>query len=999
MLELNEIKKIYPAGGEDVEALKGISLQFRESEFVSILGPSGCGKTTMLNIIGGLDQYTSGDLIINGKSTREYKGRDWDAYRNHSVGFVFQSYNLIPHQTALQNVELALTLSGVSKSERSKRAKAALEEVGLGNQLRKKPNEMSGGQMQRVAIARAIVNNPDIILADEPTGALDTETSVQVMDILKNIAKDRLVIMVTHNPDIAERYSTRIVRMLDGRIISDTAPLTKEEQAEEKKKHGEKKAENHKKKKPSMSFATSFGLSLKNLFTKKGRTALTSFAGSIGIIGIALIYAVSRGATGYIDSVQEQTLSSYPLSIEATTIDATSLLNTFMGRAESTSEHENDAVYQKAMIYEMMNSLNSLEEQQNDLRAFKKYIEAERADETSKLYSALSGVLYTYDTDLLIYTKNVDGDIIRSDTQVLMADLMRQYLGMDMTSMIALREQSPFSSLMSINTSSNSLWRELVPGDEGKPVNSVTEKQYDLVYGRWPARYDEIVLFTDQNNELNDMTLYAMGLKSSEEIDELLNAALNQTTVEYDIHNWSYEDICGMDFRTILNSDCYIYDEKTGTYTDLRDTPTGLKYLYDNALELHVVGIVKPNEDSITATENGGIGYTHKLTEYIIEHSKDAPAVISQKDDPMTDVFTGLPFKNTDGELDTARRAADFHEYIDSLDNAGKANAYVTIKSIPDDTLVQQTVEQTLASMSREDMEARLIEAMAAQTGMSEDDIQSYAASISDEDMNELFEEMIAEQFKSQYAAEVHEQLAEMTTEQLAGALMMEVSDYTDEQCAVLYDSVLEFSESSYEENLLALGCIDLDNPSAINLYASSFAAKELIEESIADYNKTVDELQEIQYTDYVGLMMSSISTIINAITYILIAFVAVSLIVSSIMIGVITLISVQERTKEIGILRAIGASKRNVSNMFNAETVIIGFTSGMLGVLITYLLCILINVILHHLTGIGNLSAFLPLRAAIILIAISVLLTLIAGIIPSRSAAKKDPVVALRTE
>ena len=396
MLELNEIKKIYPAGGEDVEALKGISLQFRESEFVSILGPSGCGKTTMLNIIGGLDQYTSGDLIINGKSTREYKGRDWDAYRNHSVGFVFQSYNLIPHQTALQNVELALTLSGVSKSERRKRAKAALEEVGLGNQLRKKPNEMSGGQMQRVAIARAIVNNPDIILADEPTGALDTETSVQVMDILKNIAKDRLVIMVTHNPDIAERYSTRIVRMLDGRIISDTAPLTKEEQAEEKKKYGEKKAENHKKKKPSMSFATSFGLSLKNLFTKKGRTALTSFAGSIGIIGIALIYAVSRGATGYIDSVQEQTLSSYPLSIEATTIDATSLLNTFMGRAESTSEHENDAVYQKAMIYEMMNSLNSLEEQQNDLRAFKKYIEAERADETSKLYSALSGGLCIY---------------------------------------------------------------------------------------------------------------------------------------------------------------------------------------------------------------------------------------------------------------------------------------------------------------------------------------------------------------------------------------------------------------------------------------------------------------------------------------------------------------------------------------------------------------------------------------------------------------------------
>ncbi len=997
MLELHDITKIYPAGGADVMALKGVSLQFRASEFVSILGPSGCGKTTMLNIIGGLDQYTAGDLVINGKSTKEYRDRDWDAYRNHSIGFVFQSYNLIPHQSVLQNVELALTLSGVSKGERRRRARAALEEVGLGDQLRKRPGEMSGGQMQRVAIARAIVNDPDIILADEPTGALDTETSIQVMDILKNIARDRLVIMVTHNPDLAERYSTRIVRMLDGRITDDSAPLTEEELAREQAVDREKTAEGRRVKKPSMSFATSFVLSLKNLITKKGRTALTSFAGSIGIIGIALIYAVSHGMTDYIDTVQEETLSSYPLTIEASHIDAASLLSAFIGRAQSTSEHENDAVYQKAMIYEMMNALNSLEEQKNDLKAFRTYIEEQRADETSPLHAALSGVQYSYDTDLLIYTRNVDGEILRSDTRTIMSEIMREYMGMRGTAAANVRSQSSFGAGAMMDASA--LWQELVPGDNGRPVNAVTERQYELIYGTWPSRYDEVVLFLDQNNELNDLTLYAMGLKTDAELDALLTAARDKVTVDYEEQSWSYAEICDMEFRMILRADCYTYDGNEDAYTDLRESTTGLKYLYDNGLPLHVTGIVRPNEDAIAARENGGIGYTAGLTEYIIEQAKQSAAVQAQQADPRTDIFTGLPFRDTEGSLDTEKKAADFRAYLDGLDSEGKAAAYVRIRSVPDAALVARTVEQTLSSMSRADMEDTLAEGMTAQTGMDEADIRDYTGSMSEEDLRELFAQLVEERFRAQYAAGAEEQLSAMTREELAGALTLETAGYTDEQCAALYDEVLEFSDSSYEENLSILGCVDPDSPSAINLYAAAFADKDVIEEAIASYNETVDELQEIRYTDYVGLMMSSITTIINAITYVLIAFVAVSLVVSSIMIGVITLISVQERTKEIGILRAIGASKKNVSSMFNAETVIIGFTAGLLGVLITYLLCIPINMLLRHLTGIGNLGAFLPPGTAAVLVLISMLLTLFAGIIPSRSAAKKDPVVALRTE
>ena len=1015
MLELKNIKKDYPAGNETVHALKGISLQFRENEFVSILGPSGCGKTTMLNIIGGLDKYTDGDLIINGRSTKSYKDRDWDTYRNHSIGFVFQSYNLIPHQTVLQNVELALTLSGVSKSERRERAKKALEEVGLGNQLRKKPSEMSGGQMQRVAIARALVNNPDIILADEPTGALDTETSVQVMEILKKVASDRLVIMVTHNPELAERYSTRIIRMLDGNITDDSAPLTKEEVAAEMKKQAEKTEAGKltKPKKPSMSMRTAFGLSLKNLFTKKGRTMLTSFAGSIGIIGIALIYAVSQGMTTYIDALQEDTLSSYPLTIEAQHLDTGSLLETFIGSATSGGEHENDAVYEKGMLYKMINSLNTMETDENDLKAFKEYIETERAkgddgsgDGETSLAEALSGVQYTYDMDMQIYTESVDGTIIQSDTQELLQELMLEYFGLDMSSMTSLGDSYGMSDMMEsmsgmsgMSGTSAVLWQEMLPGNDGELISPLLEKQYDVIYGSWPSAYNEVVLVVDENNEIDDMTLYALGLKSKDEIDELAQAAIDQTGIAEPEEKWTYEDICNMEFRTIFASDCYTYDEQTGLYTDLRDSQAGMKYLYDNGVPLKVSGIIRPNEDSVSSMLSGTIGYTSALTEYVIENSKGSEAVNAQLADPSTDIFTGLPFSENTGNLTDEEKAQEFEDYIAQLGEEEKAGAYVEMMSIPSEEELNDMVGQAVGSKTRADIESDMTQALVQQMGMAESEVADYLAEMSDEDLNDLYTQMVEEQVKAQYAQQVSEELGSMDTAQLAAALEAAMPEYSTEQLAVYHDEILEFSDSSYENNLRELGVVDIDSPSSINLYASTFENKDVIEEAIDAYNEGADELEQITYTDYVGLMMSSVTAIINAITYVLIAFVAISLIVSSIMIGVITLISVQERTKEIGILRAIGASKKNVSHMFNAETVIIGFASGTLGVIITDLLCIPINELLHHLTGINNLNAYLPWQAALILIGISVLLTLISGIIPSRSAAKKDPVVALRSE
>ena len=1003
MLELRQIVKDYPAGDGQVHALRGIDLQFRKSEFVSILGPSGCGKTTMLNIIGGLDQYTSGDLVINGRSTKDFKDRDWDAYRNHSIGFVFQSYNLIPHQSVLQNVELALTLSGVSKQERRKRAKKALEDVGLGDQLRKKPGEMSGGQMQRVAIARALVNDPDIILADEPTGALDTETSVQVMEILKNVSKDRLVVMVTHNPDLAEQYSTRIIRMLDGVVTGDSMPVTERElEIVPQKVEG-------KMKKPSMSLGTAFMLSLKNLFTKKGRTTLTAFAGSIGIIGIALILAISQGMTTYIDTVQEEALSSYPISIQDTTVDITSLMTTFMGMNSQDTTHELDAVYKKSAIFDMINALNSLDMLENDLKSFKLYLEAQLANQESGLYPAVSGIQYTYNLPLMVYTKSLDGSIIPSDTQELMSAMIAEYMGADISAMMGANMggtgiiSSMASSSTAMQQSAMSLWQEMLEGKDGATISSVLKNQYDVIYGDWPNSYNEIVLVVDKNNELDDMTLYAMGLLAEEDIDKIMSAAMDGTTLEKEEKKWSFEEICKQEYRVILNSSCYVYDEITGLYKDLRDTEAGIRYLYDNGLVLKVVGIIRPNEEAGVTMLTGSIGYTKALTEYVITQSQTSAAITAQRENSKMDVITGLPFQENTGNLTDVQKAADFRDHIAGMTEMEKANAYIQIKSIPSAEFLDQQVSQYLAGMTREDMEATLVQAFTVQMGVSGDEITSYVSKMTDEEITEIFTQIATEQAKQTYAQMVTERMNQMMQSMGAAVLVAqldkEMAEYTDEQFGQYYDEIMVFSDSSFEDNLLELGYVDLDEPSTVNIFASSFANKDIIEEEIAKYNEGKEELEKIKYTDYIGIMLSSITAIINAITYVLIAFVAISLVVSSIMIGVITLISVQERTKEIGILRAIGASKKNVSSMFTAETVIIGFAAGLLGIVVTYLLCIPINAIINHLTGIPNLDAILPLSAAIVLIGISVLLTLIAGLIPSRSAAKKDPVVALRTE
>ncbi len=1014
MLELKGIRKEYPAGNGKVEALKGIDLQFRKSEFVSILGPSGCGKTTLLNIVGGLDKYTEGDLIINGRSTKEFKDRDWDSYRNHSIGFVFQSYNLIPHQTVLQNVELALTLSGVSKSERKARAKKALEDVGLGDQLNKKPNAMSGGQMQRVAIARALVNDPDIILADEPTGALDTETSVQVMDILKNISKDRLIVMVTHNPELAEKYSSRIIRMLDGNILGDSQPLTEDELKVEREACAKaiEESKGKKVKKPSMSFGTSFMLSLKNLFSKKGRTALTSFAGSIGIMGIALILAVSQGMTTYINTVQETTLASYPLTLEATTVEMSTLMQTFMNLSSDNQEHEKDAIYKKGSLYNMLNAMNDIEASENDLASFKIFLEDELAKEDSKLSSAVNGVQYTYNLNLQVYTKNVDGEIIYSDLEDILTTVMMKALDMDsamMESMMSMEESMGSMSGMSSMSSMSvitTLWQEMLPGKNGAPINDLILDQYDVVYGAWPNDYNEVVLVVDENNEIDDITLYALGLLPEANIDALCDALKNGTALDTSLVSWSYDEVCDREYKVILAADCYAYDEAQGVYVDLRDEKNGLNILYSNAMDLKVVGIVRPAEDADATLLSSGIAYTSGLTEHVIEAAEGCDVIDAQKADPSVDVLTGLPFEPQDDSEDSdavtdtqEKNAAAFKDYIAKLDDASKAQAYITIKSIPSDELVEAQMAQAMQGMTADIVRAQLLQATAGQSSVDADTLEEYFNSLSDDEVMAMMESAIEAQIVEAYAAEVAAQMSAVSVTELAMALTMEIDTYTVEQCSEYYLAVAEFSTSTYENNLIEMGYVDLESPATINLYASSFENKDVITDAIADYNEGKKEMEQIKYTDYIGIMMSSITTIIDAITYVLIAFVSISLIVSSIMIGVITLISVQERTKEIGILRAIGASKKNVSSMFTAETVIIGFFAGFIGVMVTYLLCIPINMILHSVTGIGNLNAILPVPAAAILVAISVVLTLISGVIPSKSAAKKDPVVALRTE
>ncbi|MBE6573611.1 MAG: ABC transporter ATP-binding protein/permease [Ruminococcaceae bacterium] len=1015
MLELKGIIKNYETGGETVEALKGIDLRFRKNEFVSILGQSGCGKTTLLNIIGGLDQYTEGDLVIDGVSTKQYKDRDWDSYRNHKIGFVFQSYNLIPHQTVLANVEIALSLSGVPKAERRRRAKEALEKVGLGDQLKKRPNQMSGGQMQRVAIARALVNDPDIILADEPTGALDTETSVQVMEILKEISKERLIIMVTHNPELAHEYSSRIIRMLDGNIIDDSNPLSADEISvltDEDNKAIEERKSKKKEKKPSMSFATSFMLSLKNLFTKKGRTTLTAFAGSIGIIGIALILAVSQGTTTYIDAVQEEALSAYPLTLQSHSVDMSDLIKNFMNATSETSDHPNDAVYRKASVSNIINAfVNTMNDvKENDLKSFDNYIRKAMNDPDSELGQAINGVQYSYNLDLQIFGTSTDdtGDkdrevIIPADTNDLLIDLMSKYVPAELKQgMMSSMESSQNMSMMGMGSMmSAGLWQELLPANDGGPVNKLLTEQYDVIYGNWPKDYNEVVVVVDENNEINDMTLYALGLLNESEMKDLFESTFGGKTVKFDGEKWSYKDICSRDYRAVLNADCYKLDTESGLYKDMRDSDSQLilKELYDNGLPLKVTGIIRPKDDVAAPMLTGGICYTSDLTRYLITKAEGAEVIKAQQESPDYDVVTGLPFEKKFDDENVKSASKAFIDYIDHIkDNDQKKlellcsiNAYNGMiaelegyKQLSKDELVNNVMTKYAS--------------MLAQFGMSEEDLMDTVDKLTKDELMVYIEDLSMQGVSSAAAG----MLAQMSEEDKMGMLMgfdAMIASYTEEQYAEFFDKVITFSDKSYDENLLAMGYVDLDKPSAINIYAKSFEDKDVITAAIEKYNSKVDEEKQINYTDYIGIMLSSVTTIINAITYVLIAFVSISLIVSSIMIGVITLISVQERTKEIGILRAIGASKRNVSRMFNAETMIVGFTAGLLGVVVTYVLCIPINAILYALTDIPNLRAILPFPAALILIAISVFLTLISGIIPSRSAAKKDPVVALRTE
>ncbi len=1022
MLRLVGITKNYTIAGGEIQVLKGLDIAFRKNEFVSILGPSGCGKTTTLNIVGGLDKYTDGDLIISGKSTKNFNDRDWDNYRNQRIGFVFQSYNLIPHQTVLGNVELALTISGVSKEERVRRAKTALDKVGLKGEYYKRPNQLSGGQCQRVAIARALVNEPDILLADEPTGALDSKTSVQIMDLIKEIAKEKLVIMVTHNAEIAEQYSTRIVRLVDGEIVEDTNPFTVEDEINEVEnslKPVEKQCAkpNKKVKKAKMSWWTAFKLSLRNLFTKKGRTILTSFAGSIGIIGIALILAVSQGTTAYINHVQETTLSSYPLTIESTSVDLTSLMQSFMGVGGSGNKHENDAVYKDPIIGELVNALAKTEKSENDLKSFKAYLEQEISKEDSPLNKAISGIRYTYDIEIPIYTQNIDGEIVKSDTAELMSKMVARYMmgnaSDDGFNMGNDTESSSQNGMFSMMMGSGGMWEELLPAKDGGPINDLVYSQYDKIYGEWPTEYNEVVLVVNDKNELDDLTLYALGLISETEIDAILDAAINGEEYSGPDKSWSYKEICDLTFKTIMPYACY--REVDGVFTDISKFSETLQVLYESGLELKVTGIIRPDKESESHMLSGTIGYTYKLTEKIIEDALNSDVVKAQIANPDVDVLTGLPFKSTTGKLDQQQKTTAFKKYVDNLDQKGKSETYIKIQCImPEQDLAQKTQEKYITYQvyggdgqldkvkTRENLENLVANALSQQANFSAEDIKVYLAEIEDQSLNKIALGVLSAQVQMEYAMQkTREVMMALPTDSLrADALTSAMQSYTDEDLAKYYDNVTEFSSSAYEDNLVALGYAEIDSPHAINIYASSFENKDVIVSAIKTYNNSVDDqTKEIKYTDYMGILMSSITTIIDAITYVLIAFVAISLIVSSIMIGVITLISVQERTKEIGILRSIGASKRDVSNLFNAETIIIGFASGLVGVLVTYLLCIPINLILRLLTGIANLQAFLPFGAAVILTLISTGLTLISGLIPSRSAAKKDPVVALRTE
>ncbi len=918
MLVLKNIVKDYVTGDTTVRALKGININFRENEFVAILGPSGCGKTTMLNIIGGLDRYTSGDLKINGRSTKDFDDSDWDTYRNHSIGFVFQSYNLIPHQTVLSNVELALTLSGVSKKERRKRAMEALKQVGLENHMNKRPNQMSGGQMQRVAIARALINDPDILLADEPTGALDSETSVQIMELLKEISKDKLIIMVTHNPDLAYKYANRIIKCLDGEVIDDSNKFepTKED-FEAEKKLSEKESE---KGKASMSFFSAFSLSINNLRTKKTRTFLTSFAGSIGIIGIALVLALSNGIQAYIARVQEDMLLSYPMSVEKQTVDYESILTSFTGMtpgAVARDEDELDRVYVNQSLMQMVNAFIS-ESSSNNLENFKKYVE----DNQEEFDKVCNDIKYNYSTTLNIYRADTENGIIKVNPSTMM-DTFTESSGMA-TSMGSID--------MSSMTQMYSVWTELI-GDE-----KLLESQYDILSGRMPEKYNEVVLMVDGNNEVNELVVYALGLKDQKEFTQnIMSALASGETLESDeASEYSYDDILNMKFKLVLSADYYVKNDKTGLWSDNSSNEYFLKDLIDSGEEISIVGILRPSKDNTLSIGTGGIGYTRELMEYAINKTAEKEVVKEQLADTKKDVLTGLEFSNlTVNDFDLADidlSVIDF-SYLD----------YTPFLS------------------------------MAEGMDMSNMNLADMSSMFGFDDMSKLQKKL------------------------MEGYL-------NDEQVLAIKQAYVDTitASCSLSGTLSSLGYSTFDSPSSIYFYPKSFESKSELNDLINYYNNKVKEDGheecQIKCTDYIGLLMSSITTIINIVTYVLVAFVAISLVVSSIMIGIITYISVLERTKEIGILRSIGASKKDIARVFNAETAVIGLGAGIIGILSTLILEIPINLILKYATSIPA-AASLPVLGAVILVVISVTLTLVAGLIPSRIAAKKDPVEALRTE
>ncbi|MBR0528742.1 MAG: ABC transporter ATP-binding protein/permease [Ruminococcus sp.] len=1012
MLSLKEITKNYVVGDTTVKALKGVSIDFRENEFVSILGQSGCGKTTLLNIIGGLDRYTDGDLNINGKSTKDFKDADWDSYRNHSIGFVFQSYNLIPHQTVLANVELALTLSGVPKAERRKRAIDALTQVGLGDQLSKKPNQMSGGQMQRVAIARALVNDPDILLADEPTGALDTETSVQIMEILKNISKDKLIIMVTHNPELAEKYSSRIIRLLDGKVTDDSDPYNANAVKEEKSAAEMKKE--RKKLKTSMNFLTALSLSRNNLMTKKARTLLTSFAGSIGIIGIALILSISNGVQVYIDQVQSDTLSTYPLTIEQTTASVGEIMSMMAEDRAASHEHDMDKVYSQNQMARMINTLMQ-ESKVNNLEKFKTFL-----DENKEIKTLTSDIKYGYATTLNVFKADTSEGAYQVNPSQVLKDM--GYLS----------ETQMMSMSMSSSMGGMDVWTEMIDNDE------LLKSQYDIIAGRMPEKYSETVLIVDKHNEINDYILYSLGLLDPSEINGIVRKAVTGEEVKLnnEQRSYTYDELLDLKFKVVPTTD--FYRKKDGVWEDMKDDYDYMVDVVDKGLEVSVVGILRPNDDAAATSINGGIAYKHELMEYLVNEVKDSEIVKEQQENPDIDVFSGLKFKGENDEENEQPKDAETEE----PQKEEEPTAEETVaQSAPAAGMPELSDEQLAALMAGEKPE-----------GMSDEEFTAMMAQMSAEapaaEMPELSDEQLAalmagqlpegmtEEEAAAYMAQGgnKEQMQELTDMGMnamggldMGSLMSGSGDFmggltdaqkeflaslSDEQLAMMQGMITEttqqnldqlansgkFSNTTYDSNMVVLGYATLENPSSINIYPKDFASKERIIKLIDEYNDNAEEADEIEYTDIVGVMMSSVTSIINAISYVLIAFVAISLVVSSIMIGIITYISVLERTKEIGILRSIGASKRDISRVFNAETVIVGAVAGLLGVGISYLLTIPINAIIAHLTTVP-MRAAIPYAAAGILVLISILLTLVAGLFPSRIAAKKDPVIALRTE